>query len=331
MNKLALVFIGVFLSTYIYSQTVENIRTQQDGGNINIFYQLPNSNTNQVFNISLFVSIEGKEKIKLNAVTGDVGENIPGGKSEYRAIWDVLKDVDELSTAEFFVEAKEKDNGATINIKPTINNEHKFFVAFNSSTVLPFGFRVGILSNWGGYAALRLGTVYSNYSSTYSKQYQDEIDNQYDMWSDNDSYTENTEDSETGFSFNAGVSKRIINNTDFQFHLYSGMGFGYWSAYQLTDDYYDGYAYWVEDYTQDYSWAREEFSHYDGNGDPVYNYYYGYYERENTVENNELIEIDIDFEFGAYFTYKRVLFNIGFDYGLFNDAADVVFGVGYKF
>ena len=101
---LVLVFTLFFHQTN--AQNVDSIRVEQAGDFVKVFYKITGSNSNQTFRVSMLASINNGLRSELKNVSGDIGENIVGGKNEYWIIWDVLKDVDELNSVEFFVKAE---------------------------------------------------------------------------------------------------------------------------------------------------------------------------------------------------------------------------------
>lgn len=107
------------MSMFAKAQTVENIRTEQDGEKINIYYQIANSNNKQLIRVTISCLVNESNKITLKSITGDVGDYIIGGKKEYKAVWDVLQDIDELTNAKFFVKIEIKDDSSTIKPKET--------------------------------------------------------------------------------------------------------------------------------------------------------------------------------------------------------------------
>lgn len=107
------------MSMFAKAQTVENIRTEQDGEKINIYYQIANTNNKQLFRVTISCLVNESNRITLKSITGDVGDFVIGGKNEYKVIWDVLKDVDELTNAKFFVKIEIKDDSSTIKSEKT--------------------------------------------------------------------------------------------------------------------------------------------------------------------------------------------------------------------
>ena len=92
-----------FLSTITKSQTAIDIKARQSNGQILINYKLPASTPSYLFDIHVFCKIGDSDSFELKSVSGDVGHEIKGGKTEYQVNWDVFEDLDEFSTADFFV------------------------------------------------------------------------------------------------------------------------------------------------------------------------------------------------------------------------------------
>lgn len=324
MKRYFVIISLLFVAVFSYSQTVENISTKQVGDQIEVYYNIAGSNEKQTFLVTIMCAIDNKEKIVLKSITGDVGDNIEGGKSQYKATWDVLKDVEELNSAEFFVkiELKKEDKKVTAQ-EPALNN--KWVVGYNGSFVLPAGLRFSYLGKWGGYLGLRLGNTEDNlyyFLETYT--YLTETDYQ------NGDYTcvdrECTTYSGQGypafssvfnsFSFNAGITRILLNKQNFQMHLYGGIGFGRWGV----DDYQNNYPdmdIWINDPSYADAWYN-----------PVEDSY-GYYNHYKQYDLGEIIEDKEEFEIGLYFVVKKFALNVGLS--KCNHSSDIVFGLGYCF
>lgn len=107
MKKVVFILFIVFgLTKVIVGQRVDSIVVEQAGDFIKIRYKILNSNNNQLFRVNILFSVGGGLKTELSSVTGDVGDQVLGGKNEYWVVWDVLKDITELKDAEFFVRAE---------------------------------------------------------------------------------------------------------------------------------------------------------------------------------------------------------------------------------
>ena len=109
MKRLLFLCLGCLLSLFSFSQELGNIYSEQDGEKINIYYSILNAGEGQTFKISVSCATENRRFV-LKTVSGDVGDSITSGRFK-KIIWDVLKDVDELGEAEFFVKI-EKINEA---------------------------------------------------------------------------------------------------------------------------------------------------------------------------------------------------------------------------
>ena len=103
MKKIFLLAVLVFTANIILAQTVENIRVEQDGENLNIHYRIGGSTSEQLYFVTLTCSIDGGPVFEPKSVIGDVGANIRGGKSFNTVVWDVFEDVEEVGSVEFFV------------------------------------------------------------------------------------------------------------------------------------------------------------------------------------------------------------------------------------
>lgn len=149
MKRLLLILAGcLFTVFYGFSQKVDSIKVEQSGDFVKIRYKILNSTPDQVYRVRILCSINGGLNQEIKTVTGDVGEQVMGGKSEYWVVWDVLKDVEELTSAEFVVRAELVNNNISSS-KPKKNNK-----AFSLQPVLQlpgpgFGARFGYMGKAG--------------------------------------------------------------------------------------------------------------------------------------------------------------------------------------
>ncbi|MFC2111319.1 hypothetical protein ACFLQ5_02585 [Bacteroidota bacterium] len=221
MKKLLFVFGILLISTFAIAQTAENIKSVQEGEQIIISYQVKNLSEKDVFRAVILAKLNSSNlKTKLVSISGDVGDNIKGGKDVYKAVWDVLKDINNLTDAEFFVEIELMKGGSTIKIDNEIRPK-KWFVAINSAPLYtPLGLRIGYMKGWGGFVLGRFGSGYST-----------------------------REDYDTGepegdvmlFSITGGITKRVIDKNKFKLHTYIGGGYGIWGNYILEADSYNNF------------------------------------------------------------------------------------------
>jgi len=108
MKTITFITLLLFVSSYTFSQSIENVYSEQDGEKINIFYDIVGTKAGQTFSITVSCSSEGK-RFALKTVSGDVGEGVSPGKNK-KIVWEALKDVDQLSSAEFFVKIDKTNN-----------------------------------------------------------------------------------------------------------------------------------------------------------------------------------------------------------------------------
>jgi hypothetical protein len=205
MRKTILLLAGVFiLAPLVHTQSVDSISLEQSGDLIKVHYKILNSNPNQVFRVSVLCSIDGGLKSQLNSLSGDFGENIIGGRDSYLILWDVLKDVDELNSAEFFIKAElVKDLSEPVaDNSPRSKVKGKFYFLLGFETPGPKGgFRVGFMGSFGVTAGLNYGNI------PVLKQYEDNV--YYNGF-------------DPKFGIGLDVTKRIINLDNFQLHLMAG-------------------------------------------------------------------------------------------------------------
>jgi len=112
-NKL-LIIIFILFSFALKAQEVSNVRFEQEGKQIYIYYDLEGKNGTS-FSINIFYSIDygyGRSWKKLKEITGDVGVKVKCGRKK-KAVWNVL---DELEGLEGKVEFK---------ITATLNHKEK--------------------------------------------------------------------------------------------------------------------------------------------------------------------------------------------------------------
>jgi len=109
-----IILLIMFPGCLLFSQqtfVVRNIVPEQKADKIYINYEIVNSNVNQLFYVEISVNTGSGSNFVLKSVTGDVGDGVAGGKNTYQAVWDVRKDLDRLTSAEFTVVANlTKDN-----------------------------------------------------------------------------------------------------------------------------------------------------------------------------------------------------------------------------
>lgn len=148
-HSVIILMLLAFCQVCALGQKVDSIKVEQSGDFIKVRYKILDSRPGQVYRVKLLCSINGGLYSELRSVSGDIGDQIAGGKSEYWAVWDVLKDVDEVKSVDFVVRA---DLVAVIEQGKKKNN--KIF-NFQAAVQLPgptFGLRTGLMSKFGASA-----------------------------------------------------------------------------------------------------------------------------------------------------------------------------------
>ena len=197
-------------------QQVDSIKVEQAGDFIRIGYSILESKPGQVYRVRVLSSINGGLNSELRSVSGDVGDNVQGGKDEYFIVWDVLKDVDELISADFIVRAelvndvKSDDKQVKGDPEVTLKWSKKRINALFA--LEPSGPKVGIKAGYLGSFGL---TVHIAYGPV--------------KFSDDGisiaigSVTFDEYESENQFLLGASITKRIVNYNGFQMHLAGGV------------------------------------------------------------------------------------------------------------
>jgi len=193
-----LLSIFIFPTIFVFSQKVDSIKVEQSGDFIKIGYQILNSNPSQIYRVKVLFSINGLNT-EIRSATGDMGDYVVGGKPEYWVVWDVLKDVDELGSAEFVVRAE-----LIADNTPELKKKSKGLFSIQGALQVPgpgVGVRFGIMGKAG---------ISFQFISAKS-----------------------VIDPESGYSGDASLSRfsmdftaRLSNKNDFQTHFLAGVTIG---------------------------------------------------------------------------------------------------------
>lgn len=194
----------------LLAQKVDSIRVEQSGDFVRILYKITGSNENQTFRISLLASINGGLRSELKSISGDIGDNIVGGKNEYWILWDVLRDVDELNSVEFFVKAELTRNlpapARKIRSEMTMKWQKKRFTIM-PAVALPgprIGGAIGYNESFGLLGSFTRGKI------AYPTAIKSDIGGTV------------YEGGKWGNQFSINLTKRIISIESFQVHLVAG-------------------------------------------------------------------------------------------------------------
>ena len=199
MKRILIPLIIFFASMHFgLSQKVDNIGVEQSGDFIKIRYQILNSNPNQVYRVKVLFSISGLNT-EIRSATGDMGDHVVGGKPEYWVVWDVLKDVEELGSAEFVVRAELMADNTPVEKKKS-----KGLFSLQGVLQVPgpgAGVRVGIMGKAGVSFQFISAKGVIDYESGYSGK-------------------------PRLSRFSTDFTVRLSNKNDFQTHLLAGITVG---------------------------------------------------------------------------------------------------------
>jgi uncharacterized protein (TIGR02145 family) len=114
-----LLTIFILIQTFSFAQKVENLRFEQIGKQIYIYYDLSGTSTGQLFDIQVFCSTDGGKTIgaPLKQLSGDAGPDIIGGTGK-KIVWDVLAEQEKLTGNVLFelqIKSKSKEKESDIS------------------------------------------------------------------------------------------------------------------------------------------------------------------------------------------------------------------------
>lgn len=170
----SLLFLFIFPGYGQIAPKVADIVAEREGDNINIFYNIADKDPNVIYKVRINAALDGKAPVALRSVSGDVGDNVRGGKARYKIVWEALKEVNQVGTAEFFITA-EKVPVLPIVVKPVKRN--KGILMVGGDVMYDFdqtglGLTLAYYKRWGGYITFNsnrttTGLIYTlNYPST---------------------------------------------------------------------------------------------------------------------------------------------------------------------
>lgn len=151
-SKIALL-LCLFFSVVAYSQTVRDVRIEIKNEKVFIFYKMPKLSERVVVNVSIWCSNDGSEPFLVKELTGDAGWDVRGGKYQYKAVWDVWRQIKKLKNAEFSVKAEL----VRMEAPEEIVSRGGWYFGYNGSYGFEkqsLGMRAGYFGKVGGYGAL---------------------------------------------------------------------------------------------------------------------------------------------------------------------------------
>jgi len=207
LRKLILIIFFIGTGNFVYSQSVDSIKVVQSGDYVQISYKIIDSYPDQVFRVSVKCSVNRGPLQNIESYSGDAGENVQGGKSEYIVYWDFSKDVQNMNSVEFTVRAEliTGRKSKAVGANPTSWDLKKFHVSIVLQNKGPkFGFRLGYFGNWGVAAGIESGKLEVIRTGSYNVP-QAELLNK--------------------TAFNIDLIKRLANQLEFQWYLGLGISF----------------------------------------------------------------------------------------------------------
>ena len=171
----------------------------------------------QVFRVSLSCFTGTGMKLEPKTLSGDFGENITGGKKDYMVVWDVLKDMDELQSADFSIKAEliKGKPSFTPGINLTGWDKKRYHLLFAFDFPGPkLGLKIGYMGSWGFSATFLYGKAGLN--------------------------SHQRKDPDIGIPLKKvpyiglELSKRVINRQGFQMHLSAGPSYTKWFVVNRT-------------------------------------------------------------------------------------------------
>ena len=98
MKSKILIAVFCLLNILLQAQSIENVRFEQEGKKINVYYDMTGTGANQKYDISVYCSTDGGKTwgSPIQSVTGSVGTGQTSGYNK-KITWNVLADRDKLS------------------------------------------------------------------------------------------------------------------------------------------------------------------------------------------------------------------------------------------
>lgn len=218
--KASYLVVALFFSftVALQSQTVDSIKIEQAGDFIKIRYKIMNSVPGQVYRVKALCSMDGGMNFEMRSVTGDVGDQVAGGKPEYWIVWDVLKDIDELKSVEFIVRAELVEDIQRSPIRKSVDwSKNRFHIWLSTEIPGPRpGLEIGFMGSWGFYSSI----YYGGYGVERH-------------WKNDSFVVEEIKKRKTP-SAHLSISKRIIKKDIFQSHLTIGFSSSSYMLYNTT-------------------------------------------------------------------------------------------------
>lgn len=216
MMSRKIIIVLLFIPFVLSAQTVTNIRAQQEGREIAVYYDL-----SAKANIQLQVTIDGK-RTPVKLVSGDIGKGVEAGEKK-RIAWQVL---DEKN-------GRFRASNVVFSVK-ALAPWRTFVLAEGAVSPKPFqpsaGLMVGAVSRVGFYAKGRTGFQFGNSSGYISTEadgtYRAFVDDAISLTEKEMPYYLTNNRKITYWVADAGAIVRAYYKDDIMLYVYAGLGYG---------------------------------------------------------------------------------------------------------
>lgn len=200
-QTLMLLVLVIFCISAIYGQKVDGIKAEQSGDFIKISYKILNSTPSQIFRVRILFSENGGLNQEIKTISGDIGDQVAGGKEEYWALWDVLKDKEQVQSLEFVVRAELVKDLSKNQINEHAKQKGSIYVmgSMEGDMDITFGVQAGYMAKWGALARANFGNK------------------RFDLDAAQGEYP--------AYSLGFYLTKSLVIKDKFQLHLFAGPGF----------------------------------------------------------------------------------------------------------
>ena len=212
------------IPSFLFAQQVSNIRAQQEGREIAVYYDLT-----ERANVTLGVKVDGK-RVKPKLLSGDLGKHIEAGTKK-RISWQVLDEKD----------GKFQSNNVIFSVRANAP-WRPFILAEGAIAPKPFqysaGIMAGIVSRAGVYVKARSSFQFGKAGGSISKAedgyYLSTLQSTY---SDTEmSYIMTNKQKLCHYVVDIGAIVRVAYQNDYMWYVFGGVGYGERQLLQKSTD-----------------------------------------------------------------------------------------------
>lgn len=222
-RKIVLILLSL-LAISSYAQQVSNIRAQQEGREIAVYYDLT-----ERANVMLSVKVDGK-RVKPKLLSGDLGKHVEAGTRK-RIAWQVLDEKD----------GKFQSNNVIFSVRANAP-WRPFILAEGAITPKPFqysaGIMAGVVSRAGVYIKARSSFQFGKASGSISKADGGYYLSTYQAtYSDTEmSYIMTDKQKLCHYVVDIGAIVRVAYKNDYMWYIFGGAGYGERQLLQKSKD-----------------------------------------------------------------------------------------------